>query len=335
MRGKTSGFEASPRRYLYGTALAACLCALGMLAAGGFRQSTDALAALKKGHLAAAGGLTAFLWLLEAWRMKAILSLVEETLPLKKIIPVNLAFSFAAAVTPAAGGGPPAHAYLLYRQGVAGEKATAAAVARAALAVGTISLSNLLVVTAFRAPLGLPPAAERLALAGVGLVCGGILIFFYLSLRPGLILALTGRLPRRISGKIAGGVEEFSSSLRALFLSPRKKLLALVFLLSFLYWGAFFSIGWLLARSLGSSAGWASLTARQMILHFLLSYVPLPGASGVAEMAYTALFAGFVPENVLFAQVAGWRFFTYYLNILAGGFFFWWLTIKKKAAPAA
>mgnify|MGYP005832784787 CR=1 FL=1 len=335
MQEKPSGLPASPRRYLYGALLAVALCALGITAAGGLYRSAAALAVVKKGPLAAAGGLTVFLWLLEAWRLKAILALTGDELPLKKIIPVNLAFSFAAAVTPAAGGGPPALAYLLYRQGIPGEKALAAAGARTIFAVGTISLLNLVIIAAFRNYPGLPPAAEKLVLAGVGLVSGGILVLLHLSLHPGLILALAARLPPPISARAAEGVRGFSTFFRALIFSPRKNMLFLVLSLSFLYWGVFFSIGWLLARSLGSSAGWAGLVARQLILHFLLAYVPLPGASGVAEMGYAAIFAGFVPEGALVAQVAGWRFFTYYLNILAGGFFFWWLVIRERKQPPA
>ncbi len=326
------GLKIPPRRYWWGAFFALALSGLGILLISGsdLKRSAHAVAAVQGSYLAAAAGLVLLLWLLEAVRMKTILLLLEERLPVKDILQVNLASGFAAAVTPAAAGGPPAHAYLFYLKGVKAEKAVAAVSARTLLAVGSISCLNPLIVFSFRSFLGLPPLTEKLVLAGLGLVSAGIFIFLSLSLRPQLIFALLGFLPAKTRESFRRRTAEFSSFFRSLLFIPHKKIFIFVLFISFLYWGIFFSIGWVLARALGSPVPWAIMVARQMVLHFLLAYVPLPGASGIAEVGYAAFFAALVPDSALPTLVAGWRFFTYYLNIFMGGLFFWWLVGQRQ-----
>jgi len=281
------GLKIFPRRYWWGAFFALALGVLGMFLISGadLKKSAQAAAAVQGGFLAAAGGLVLTLWLLEAVRMKTILLLLGERLPIKDILQVNLAFGFAAAVTPAAAGGPPAHAYLFYLKGIKAEKAIAAVSARTLLAIGSISFLSPLIAFSFRDSLGLPALTGKLVLAGLSLVSAGIFIFLVLSLRPQLILTLLSCLPPQRQAGLRRRVTEFSSFFRSLLFTPRKKALFLILLLSFLYWGIFFSIGWVLARGLGSPVPWTIMAARQMVLHFLLGYVPLPGAGGVAPGA--------------------------------------------------
>lgn len=329
---KPAGIQIPPCRYWWGAFLALSLSVLGFFLIGGadLKQSACTLRAFKTGYLAATAGLVILLWAFEALRMKAILLLLEEKLPVKDIVPVNLAFSFAAGVTPAASGGPPAHAYLFYLRGIKGEKAFAAVSARTLFAVGSISFLNPVIAFSFRNYLGLPPVVEKLVLIGVGMVATGIFLFLFFSLRPQSISFLLKWFPARIRENFTRRLAEFSAFFRSLLFSPRKNILIFILLLSFLYWAVFFTIGWVLARALDSSLTWPIMVARQMVLHFLLGYVPLPGASGVAEVGYAAFFASAVPDTALLTLVAGWRFFTYYLNIFLGGIFFWWLVVHRK-----
>ncbi|MEW6273982.1 MAG: lysylphosphatidylglycerol synthase transmembrane domain-containing protein [Bacillota bacterium] len=329
---KPAGLKLLPRRYWWGAFFAFTLSTLGiiMISGAGLKQSAQVITAMKSSYLAAAAALLIGLWLLEAARMKAILALLGERLPVKDIVQVNLAFGFAAAVTPAAGGGPPAYAYLFYLKGIAAEKAVAAVSARTLLAVGSISFLNPLLVFSFRNYLGLPALTEKLVLAGAVSVSTGIFVFLFLSLRPQLIFPLLKCLPEKTRINSSERIARFSSSLRSLLFTSRKSTLIFILALSFLYWGIFFSIGWVLAVALGGSVAWPAMVARQMVLHFLLAYVPLPGASGVAEVSYAVFFTSFVPAAALPALVAGWRFFTYYLNIIIGGILFWWLIARQR-----
>jgi len=321
-------FNKSLRRYGWGIAfsLALSITGLTLISGADYRHSWRALQDVGGEYLAVAAGLVLVLWFLEVGRMLSILFLLDEHLPLKNILQINLAFSFAAAVTPAASGGPPAYAYFLYRKGIKGEKAIAAVSARTLFAICSLALLNLVIVLGFRDGLGLPKLAEQLVPFAVTFVSGGILLFLYLALHPRLVFFWLRRfLPARVYTDINARLREFSLSFSSLLFSPHRKILFFVLALSLAYWGIFFSISWVLARGLGSSTPWAIIVARQAVLQFLLSYAPLPGASGVAELGYATFFATVVPDAFLCTLVASWRFFTYYLNIIVGGAMFWWL----------
>lgn len=316
------------RRYWWSAALSLALSITGLILIGstGYQQSWRALQAVGGEYLAAAAVLVFILWSVEIMRMRLILFLLDEHLSVKNILQINLAFIFAAAVTPAASGGPPAHAYFLYRKGIKGEKAVAAVSARTLFATCSLALLNPVIVLSFRDGLGLPKLAEQLVPLAVIFVSAGILFFLCLVLHPRLFFSwLCHFLPVRVYAGISARLEEFSLSFRTLLFSPHRKILFFILVLSLAYWGVFFSLSWVLARGLGSSTPWTIIVARQAVLQFLLSYVPLPGASGVAELGYAAFFAAVVPDTLLRTLVACWRFFTYYLNIIVGGAMFWWL----------
>jgi len=69
-----------------------------------------------------------------------------------------------------------------------------------------------------------------------------------------------------------------------------------------------------------------------ILLYISASYTPLPGGSGAQEGFFAIYFAHAFPQNTLFVALLIWRFFTFYLSLIAGAI----LTIfsvKKKKEP--
>ena len=62
----------------------------------------------------------------------------------------------------------------------------------------------------------------------------------------------------------------------------------------------------------------SSLITMGVLLYIGASYTPLPGASGAQEGGFAMLFRDIFPNANCFVALLLWRFFTYYLSIIAG-----------------
>ncbi|HKK83081.1 MAG TPA: lysylphosphatidylglycerol synthase transmembrane domain-containing protein [Atribacterota bacterium] len=92
----------------------------------------------------------------------------------------------------------------------------------------------------------------------------------------------------------------------------------LMFLYTALYWFLYFLIAPLLLLAMGIQLDYALIMIIQVLIFFVLPFLPTPGGSGAAELGFASLFSFFVPENLLGIYVGGWRLFTFYINIIIG-----------------
>lgn len=77
----------------------------------------------------------------------------------------------------------------------------------------------------------------------------------------------------------------------------------------------------LLSRAIALAGGAVPLSeslALGAILFFLISFLPSPGAAGLGEAVYAALFARRIPLHLLGLSILSWRMFNQYLNALIG-----------------
>lgn len=58
--------------------------------------------------------------------------------------------------------------------------------------------------------------------------------------------------------------------------------------------------------------------AVQSLLQVSVSFMPMPGASGAQEIGFSGFFKNYFINNDLYAAVMVWRFFTYYVVVIAG-----------------
>lgn len=93
-------------------------------------------------------------------------------------------------------------------------------------------------------------------------------------------------------------------------------------------WGVVFSIPQFLLqmsviffifRAFGyQDVGYWEIVAVQSLLQVSVSFMPMPGASGAQELGFSSYFRNYFVNNDLYAAVMVWRFFTYYLVVIAG-----------------
>ncbi len=79
------------------------------------------------------------------------------------------------------------------------------------------------------------------------------------------------------------------------------------------------SVLYFVFRSFGySQVGYLEILAIQSLLQLSVSFMPMPGASGAQEIGFSNFLRNYFVNNDLYAAVMVWRFFTYYLVVIAG-----------------
>jgi len=270
------------------------------------------------------------LWLTEALRIKLLLKGMGESLSFWRILEINLVTSFAGAVTPLSAASPPVQIYLLCKQKIRTESALSTVTVRVFLNYIYFIVTTPLFIFLFWPVLGLEGYFSYLVLGGAIFLLIVMILFFVLLYKPEFVFKILSFLlslkffarlvkdKNRLLFSFKEQVFRFRASM-TFFFQKKRAYLVLAFLLTALFWLIFFSLAIVILFELGLGFSLIPAYLLQHIYYFLVSYVPLPGGSGVAELGMAALFAGIVPNNLLVSFVALWRFFTYYINILVGG----------------
>ncbi len=294
------------------------------------------------GLLLTAAGIMAGVWGTEALRIAILLRALGNSLPLVKVLRVVLATNFVASITPAAAGGPPAQTYFLARAGVPLEKVLAVVTWRLLLTFGFFAVAVPLLLFGYRTRLQLNPALDSLLLLAIGLLLVILVLACLLVVHPAWVLLLVNTVvrlpllrrrikdPSRMMDMVTSWVREFSVQLRSITSQRRVGLLVAAIVLTIAYWLFFFALAPVLLAGMGFKVPYDQVMMRQIVFYFLMSYVPLPGAGGVAEVGLAGAFYGLVPTAAMAGFVAWWRVFTYYSNLAVGGLTFLSMGLHKE-----
>ena len=172
---------------------------------------------------------------------------------------------------------------------------------------------------------------DRTATVCIGIAFFAFMVAVYSMRDPARITRIVRRItPRSVKSKpkyerfeerLAKGMEDFSRSLHTL-LKARKSLLVAIVLLTILFWlaGAFVA-SWIL-RGLGYPQYFWKAMLGQMLVTSILPFTPVPGESGVAEVAFAGVFSIFIAKNTLALVTVTWRFFMLYLPLIGLGIAF-------------
>ncbi len=100
------------------------------------------------------------------------------------------------------------------------------------------------------------------------------------------------------------------------------------------------SVIYFIFRAFGyHNVSYFEIVAVQSLLQVSVSFMPMPGASGAQEIGFSSFFQNYFVNDDLYAAVMVWRFFTYYLVVIAGAVFvvadqFWYRRKKLREAAA-
>ncbi len=255
-------------------------------------------------------------------------------LPYSRCVQIGGTAAAMAYLTPSGTGGGGALLYGLTRSGVSLGRAVAANFASVIVNLTFLSLAGFGAwflgaagaIEHIRLPVADISAARLFEWSAVGfVVVAGVVIFLAAAPRlPRLLLLRAfGRRPR--VRRIIRVLQELHGSL---VIYGRKGKLALILatLSNVFQFGGRFVLGWCVLRGFGVDAGFWNVIVLHVMLQFLLYFMPTPGGTGVGEVLAAALMSPFLPDRLLVAYAAVWRFFLTYLTVTVGGYaLFRWL----------
>jgi uncharacterized protein (TIRG00374 family) len=270
-------------------------------------------------------------WAGEVLRYTLIIKGIGKGLSYGKTARAVLGAAFTGAVTPYRSASFPSQVFFLTRYGLTGGEATAVS-----LTGGAISLLVMTVAMPIVLVLSLSRIHVSAGMSTV-IICIAVIAFFafmvavYSMKDPTRVTRVLRRItPRSLRSKpkyerfevrLTRGMADFSQSLRRLLKAKKSVLLAII-LLTVLFWFAgAFTASWIL-RGLGYPQFFWKALLGQMLVTSILPFTPVPGESGVAEVAFAGIFSIFIAKNTLALVTMAWRFFMLYLPLVGLGIFF-------------
>ncbi len=283
--------------------------------------------------------LTLLAWilyiLLDGYRVQILARALNKRIPIRTSLEVILSGLFLAAVTPFQTGGLPVQLYILKKKNVSVGQGTLILLFRGILGFGVQMLLIPIIVYFFHAYLKSAIIETLLKYFMIFYVVVIILMIVIIKKTEAFKRFVLNRInaykkKRNIEKElkfeksvknVLEEIDEFKIGLKLYF--ARKKLLLLwAFSLTLVSMLAYYFMAPMLLYSLGQTGSIALAIAFQVILQMVLLFMPTPGASGIAEGSFIALFQAICPKALLGVYTILWRFFTFYIGASIGGFIF-------------
>jgi uncharacterized protein (TIRG00374 family) len=99
-------------------------------------------------------------------------------------------------------------------------------------------------------------------------------------------------------------------------------------LLGAIQWTCRYSVATALVAFLGAPVDPVLFFLLQWVVFTAMMFIPTPGASGGAEAAFYLVYSALIPASIIGLATAGWRFFTFYLQLGLGSLVFALLNVE-------
>jgi len=238
-------------------------------------------------------------------------------------------------ITPMATGGQPFQVFYLNKRGLPASSATSIPLAKYLYnQIIFVMFGIVILLLAHNQITTMTPLVTTLCVVGLALNVAIILLILFLSISkkwgPGFtvgVLKLLNKMHiikdyRRTYVKVMKTTREYVDTSR-IFMSNKWILLSEIFL-SILYLLFQYSLPFLIYLGFGGEFNlniWLEIAALTLICDFAVSFIPVPGGAGVAELSFSTLFAAlftFTSGSVAAWAVLLWRILTYYIYLLQG-----------------
>jgi uncharacterized protein (TIRG00374 family) len=269
-------------------------------------------------------------WCFDVLRLSVLIKVAGIKAPFMYSAKAILSYTFASNITPSSVGGEPVLVYLLNQKGVTLGKATAIVFLRTIITMIFFAIGGPITIY-FHHEL-LSSTSLKMAFDYVAIFLAATVLFFVylyfapLSARRGLdslfnyfekFTFFKGK-SSRLKHSILRVVDEFKSSLKEFIQGERWPLVLVIFYTAMMITTQFL-VAPMILRGLGCNVKIMNTFMIQVVLNFMLYYVPTPGGSGISEGVGYAFFSPFVPSSIIGIFLVLWRFLTNYVWTIIGG----------------
>lgn len=296
-----------------------------------FRSVFKILANLKAGYILLAVAALVVFYVLEGGIIRLLMK--SQGIHMRRGEGFRIGFIglYYSAITPGASGGQPMQsAYLLRDNQVPAGVSTAVLLIKFFAYQTAFSISGLFAfLYMYDRLVQTVPAMIPLMILGLCINGGSVFFFGLLFHKPffNAICRFLKWLIRRFPflskrQRIFSVIDKFEKDFGSFTddFQRKKKSVVAAMLLSFPEFIAQMSVIYFIFLAFGyQKIGYAEILAVQAILEAMVSFTPTPGAAGAEELGFRALFGGYFTNNDLFTAMIIWRFFHFYVLIIAGG----------------
>lgn len=279
-----------------------------------------------------AGGFACMIvyWMCDAYILNHVVNNIFKPKSFLKCLKAAIIGQYYNSVTPFASGGQPSIVYYLSKSGVPAGFATSSLMIKFFMYQVVLTLYCFV---SFVARAGYIYSYSKmmffLALVGLVITTGSVFMVYALSGKKTLIKKIVFTILKfahkiklikdldKVMKNMLTHVNDFHRGLD--IIKDDIKLLAKIFMLTFLQLTFFFSITYFIYKSFGlDMVTWLDIVFIQSFLYLAVSYFPTPGAAGASEGGFYIVFKLFFSHNIIFVAMLLWRIISYYMNVIVG-----------------
>ncbi len=259
----------------------------------------------------------------EAINIRRTLKMLNEKITFISSIKYALIGFFFSGITPAASGGQPMQIYYMHKEKITIANSTLALLINLSstqivtISIGLISiifnykyLNNALVILFI---LGIALNASALALLLIAIFSKKMLrklINFVIKIMKKLKIKNIEEKQQRLESEISKYHDSSD------YIKNNKLVILKTIITTYIQFIAFYSVSYWVYRSFGlSGQNIVQITTIQSLLYATVSAIPSPGAVGVSEGGFLAIFASILPENMINSVMLLTRGVSFYLLI--------------------
>ena len=284
-----------------------------------------------------------FSWFFDSLSYYIIIKQYKKKYKLKNALKLNMLTKFFNGITPLASGGQPLQLYCLHKEKIKMNDATSIVIQFFIIyqiALITLSGGCILFTVFNQSHFTIPFVKSLLAigfLSNFAILLALILVSINKKVNKKIIKTVINFLSKiKIVKNKEEKIKKWDKNCDEFFESSKqirqnKKTLLAGILLQYLQLIFQYAIPFVLVKAIGEET---SLTIIQTIISssyvFLIGcFVPIPGATGGMEYAFSRCFGNFIIEESIHTVIILWRLITYILPVITGGILFN-INVKNK-----
>ena len=281
-------------------------------------------------------------FLMQAWNVKSILNSLGEKISLKKMLKFTLIEFFFCAMTPSATGGQPVEIYYMSREGIPASKSTLAIFVQ--LCGYQIAVMMLGIISVLFLPYKLPPGVFMFFT--IGLLINGIALLVLLScvflpkiaqvVAQGIVnifKKLHFKKAEKLEEDMKVGLEKYAEN--ATYIKKHKKQFFIAIARVFGQVAIYYIVPFCIYKAFNlSEHNIIELFAMQSVLFIATAGFPIPGAVGLSETVFLALYASVFGEEIVSSAMLLHRGVSFYVFVIISALVVLgniiWLKIRKE-----